>query len=64
MHASFLPLKILFPGHLITGFIRARHGPIPAVFIHMGLDMAPRNDFLAALREEGTPYLDLVAHIY
>jgi len=40
MKASFFRLEILFPGLLIARFVWARHKPIPAISIHMRLNMA------------------------
>lgn len=64
MHTAFVRLEILFPGLFPARFIRARHQPIAAVSLHMRLDMASWNNLLAAFFDQGTPYFDLIAHVY
>jgi hypothetical protein len=63
MHTAFFRLEILFPGLFSARFIRARQKPITAVFLHMRLDMASRDNLVAAFPDQRTPYLYLIAHV-
>lgn len=63
MHTFLLRVEVLPSGAFVAGTIWARHEPILAVLIHMGLNMTPRYDFLTSLRYERTSHPNLVAHV-
>ncbi|KAL4771369.1 hypothetical protein BDW60DRAFT_68131 [Aspergillus nidulans var. acristatus] len=63
MHAFFLGTKVLLASFLIAGRTRAVHQLIPAVLVCVGLNMAPRDNFLAPFTRERTPHRKIIAHV-
>lgn len=63
MLATPMRVQISLLSLLLTSNLRARHEPIVAVFIDVGLDMSPRENFTASFARERAFHADLVTHI-